>query len=135
MIRKVIEDVGVDAGLIMIADREYFEQRHPKYLDEKLSKIIEVPISKYKVTWTIPNTWHGNVSGNGVLDVTSGKVVVSDPCYILQHENVPQLWDKWLLETDYGVNPPNGTLILDKMGGDGVYTVYLELESQQDTNS
>lgn len=129
MIKKKVTNVGVDAGIIMVCDREYYEKRNPGYLDKDLSKVIEVPIGKYKVKWKIPHTHNGNVSGDGILDVTTGEVVVSDPCYILGHvHNNPNFWSQWLDETDYCNNAPDGTLILDKMGGDGEYVVHLGLE-------
>jgi hypothetical protein len=127
MINKKVTNVGVDAGIIMIADRAYFEERNPGFLNEKLSKVIEVPTGKYKVEWKIPKTWNGAVSGNGILDVTTGEVVISDPCYILQNKNIPFFWDDWLNETNFCAKVPEGTLILDKMGGDGEYVVHLKL--------
>ena len=49
-------------------------------------------------------------------------MIVSDPCYCIED------WDKFLKDTDYGSCTKPGTVILDKMGGDGCYTVYIELE-------
>jgi hypothetical protein len=125
MIMKRVNQISVDSGLIMICDREYYRNKEPR-LDKRLSRVIEIPVGKYSTYWRIPKTWNGGISGNGVLNVTSGKVVISDPCYVISNQG--DYWMNWLNETDYGSKPPEGTLILDKMGGDGTYTVYLSLE-------
>ena len=48
------------------------------------------------------------------------------PKYI-QHENNDN-WDRFLKDTDFANKPKQGTVVLDKMGGDGQYTVYISLE-------
>ena len=62
------------------------------------------------------------------INCSTGKIIVTDPCYILGHvEDNPNFWMEWLDETNYGKNTPEGTLILDKMGGDGEYNIRLSL--------
>ena len=124
-ISKRVNRIGVDAGLIMICDREYYRDKEPR-LDPRLSRVIDIPVGQYHAFWRIPKTYNGDVSGSGVLNVTSGKVVISDPCYVISDKD--EYWMNWLNETDYGSKEPEGTLILDKMGGDGIYTVYFDLE-------
>jgi hypothetical protein len=120
--------VGVDAGIIMICDEEYYKKYGYKF-DKKLSFKRKVPNGRYNCKWSIPNTWNGSVEGDGVLEVTSGTIIVSDPCYLIQDEgNSQAAWDKFLNDTEFGSNPAEGTLILDKMGGDGDYTVNVSLQ-------
>lgn len=127
---KIVKNICVDAGIIMVADHDYFEERNPEYqIEERLNKQIDVPVGTYQVNWRIPKTWNGNVSGEGVLEVSSGKVVITDPCYILGHvESNPRSWDEWLDETDFAKIVPKGTIIMNSMGGDGEYNVHLSLE-------
>ena len=130
MIRKYIKNISVDSGMIMIADREYFEERSPGFLlDKNLNKSFELtPSSDYYVDWFIAKTWNGKVHGDGKLNCSTGEIIVTDPCYILQDiEDKPNFWMEWLNETDYGNDAPEGTLILDKMGGDGEYNIKLDL--------
>jgi hypothetical protein len=130
MIKKRVAGVGVDAGMIMICDQDYYE-KYKGFIDNRISKTIDVPTARYDVSWMIPESWNGTVSGKGVLDVTSGKVIISDPCYVIPGER----WDEWLKDTNMGENPPAGTLILDNMGGDGEYRVFLELENATNTEN
>jgi hypothetical protein len=126
---RVAKNISVDAGIIMIADRDYFEKRNPGFINESLLwKEIVLPAGKYHVVWKIPKTWNGNVAGDGILEVISGRVLIGDPCYILGHvPDKPNFWSDWLDETHYAEIPPEGTLILDKMGGDGCYDVHMSL--------
>ena len=123
MIKEFIKDVGVDAGLILISDKDYYEKYGMEDLREDLSKVIDVPPGKYRVHWEIEDTWNGEVDGDGILNVTSGSVVISDPCYLI----IDSMWSQALKDTDYFQNEPEGTVVLDKMGGDGCYNVLIEL--------
>lgn len=123
----VVRDIGVDAGLIMICDEKYYEEKNSEY-DPELSKVIKLDPGKYYVKWKINNTWNGNVNGFGTLNAPSGNIIISDPCYCIKNES----WEEWLDETNYGMDVPDGCLILDKMGGDGSYDVRLELNKIQE---
>lgn len=125
---KVIRNVGVDAGLIMVSDFDFFNQFKSKKFEERLSYKIDVPIGTYDVHWKIPHTWVGPVDGDGILEVTSGIVVVSDPCYLIDDHNE---WIDLLNKTNYLQEPPPGTIVLDKMGGDGTYNVHLNLKRRK----
>jgi hypothetical protein len=115
--------VGVDAGLIMICDEKYYEKYGYKF-EERLSQKRKVKNGKYLCKWNIPDTYNGDVEGEDILEVTSGTIIVSDPCYCIEESN----WDKFLDVTNFCENPEPGTVVLDKMGGDGVFTIYVDLE-------
>lgn len=120
-----VEGVGVDAGMIMIADEDYYIGNNGK-VDWKLAKLIELDPGSYDVKWKIRETWEGPIEGRGVVEITSGKMVISDPCYNIREEN----WHKWLDDTDYGKRCRRDVIIIDKMGGDGSYCVELEINKR-----
>jgi hypothetical protein len=125
-------NIGVDAGLILVADYNYLKNKNPTESDlkelKRLGKTLTVKNGSYRVGWSIRNTWNGNIKGTGHLDITSGKVIVVDPCYVLQNGN-QERWMKWLEENDHGrdVSATNA-FILNKMGGDGLYNVTMDFE-------
>jgi len=119
----IAKDICVDAGLIMIFDKDYINQygfREDNSIDG--GKEMNIDPGTWRCYWDIEETYNGPVDGHGILEVTSGKVLIIDPCYVLED------WDKWLKDTDCGCIVPDGTLILDSMGGDGTYEVVLRLE-------
>lgn len=122
-----VYNVGVDSGLIIIADLDYFKKREGYKFEERLSSVHNIDPGEYHVEWNIEDTYNGPVEGSGILKVTSGKVVVSDPCYLVQDTKGKDNWGKMLDETDYFQSPPDGTIILDSMGGDGCYNVNIRL--------
>ena len=122
---KKIKEIGVDAGIIMICDEEYYK----KYSDSpnfnpSLTKLIKIKPGTYRINWSIKNTWKGDISGSDVLSVESGRVIISDPCYCIRDED----WDKWLNDTDFGKHINGNAFIIDSMGGDGTYDIDLNLE-------
>jgi hypothetical protein len=128
----VLDDVGVDAGMIMICDESYYKDYNYKK-ESDLIKEIKLPNGSYNVNWFIKDTWNGEIFGCGVVEVTSGVIIVSDPCYCIKKESenyVGDVWDKWLHDTDFGMNEPEGCIIIDEMGGDGSYKLELELEKE-----
>ena len=116
-----VSGVGVDSGTIMICDESYYEKYGYKF-DERLSFKKKVPNGRYNCSWNIKETWNGDVDGDGILEVTTGVVIISDPCYCVDH------WDQLLNESDTLFNTPEGTVVLDKMGGDGEYEVNISLQ-------
>lgn len=118
--------IGVDSGTIMICDTSYYEKYGYKF-EKELSKKRKIPNGKYYCFWHIPKTWNGSVEGDGILNVTTGEIIVSDPCYCIQNESDSK-WMKFLDDTSYCNKPEEGTVILDKMGGDGEYSVYIRLD-------
>ena len=84
------KDISVDSGLIVIADIDQFKNYNlGKHHEERKDLYKEFDIIKgvYEVKWKISNSWNGRVSGEGRLKISSGKMVVVDPCYFIS--------DKW----------------------------------------
>ena len=118
----LFKNVGVDAGIIMIADEDFFKKYSSYKFDTRLSKFTTLEKGKYAVEWSIKNIYNGPVQGKGILEVTSGRVIVSDPCYLIDdHDEWTKILDTYNFLTS--ANPPEGTLVLDEMGGDGDYNV------------
>ena len=115
--------VGVDSGTIMICDEDYYKKYEYRF-EDRLSFKRKIPNGRYSCKWCIPHTWNGRVQGRGILEVKSGTIIVSDPCYCVEQDN----WSKVIHDTDCLNKLPEGVLLLDKMGGDGEYTVKISLE-------
>ena len=109
---NIVANTGVDAGMIMVCDAKGYSG----------VDTYSVPNGKYKVEWRIAETWNGSIDGEGIIEVTSGEIIVTDPCYVIGDKE----WMKWLEDTNYGDNVDNA-IIIDEMGGDGYYTVHLGL--------
>lgn len=125
--KLVANSIGVDAGMIIVADADYFTERGHDISDKSgfLGESFEVENGVYNVKYEIPETWHGKLKGKTILEVKSGKIIVSDPCYIIDNDK----WMDWLNQTSYGekINSSQA-FILDEMGGDGCYDVILDLK-------
>jgi len=119
----VARNIGVDSGTIFLADKNFYGFGR-KLIGKKYQKVFTVEPGNYKVQWKIKTLFDGYVDGVGEVNITSGKLVVSDPCYIVPEDK----WDKLLEDTNYFKNEPDGTIVLDKMGGDGIYNVEMVLE-------
>jgi len=123
------KDIGVDSGTIMVSDMAFYTPK-PKPRDPRtpdglsLYKTLDVPSGLYECVVSIGKTWNGRVEVKGDVLITTGKLVVSDPCYLYPSE----YWGKLLGSTDYLRSPPAGTVVMDKMGGDGVYNVKVKLK-------
>jgi len=125
--KRNIHGIGVDAGMIIIADKDYFNPTADT--NNHLVQSIEVKPGTYQVSWSIPSTFHGPQGGIQNLYIPSGTLIIGDPCYIIPDED----WHEWLNITNYGKNLGTHTaFILDSMGGDGYYTVKLNLIRQCD---
>lgn len=124
--KYTVTGIGVDAGMIIVADMDYLNRvpSPEKKEIKRLGKVIQVPNGSYKVNWFIPDTGNGDISGQQELEVTSGKVMVIDPCYCIGKEGND--WGDWLDATDFGANVNDDqAFIIDEMGGDGEYEVEL----------
>jgi hypothetical protein len=122
--KKLIKDVGVDAGMIMISDIDHYKKYENDYdIDLNLSQLIRIKPGTYRVNWNINNTWNGDISGSGIVKIESGEMIISDPCYCIHDNN----WDKWLEDTNYGKIEPDNSIIIDQMGGDGSYDINLDM--------
>ena len=120
--------------MIIVCDLSYIDEfgRRSDH-DEKLGKKFDIPNGVYYVKWNIPKTWNGPISGVNELEVTSGKIIVIDPCYVIgkNDDNVKSDgWMNWLNKTGFGKNVNSSkAFIIDSMGGDGCYKVKMEFET------
>ena len=126
------KNIGVDSGLILVADLDFYRKHNKGALDftPKYQKQFELPNGEYVVEWGIKGTWNGDVSGIGKLTVTSGFAIISDPCYLIQDD----AWQKFLDDYEHEIYEGHhikGCVLLDKMGGDGSYTVELKITNLQ----
>ena len=128
---RYVNGVGVDAGIIAFASKSVFEAFDPNAtFDESLIKIIEVPPGLYKVEYDIPDTWNGRCEGKGYLNIPDGKLIISDPCYIIGHthdDTGNDLWSKFLKLTYYAYVPLHNMMLCGDMGGDGCYNIQVHL--------
>ena len=130
------DNIGVDAGLIMVADISYAKDVKKfgfcKKELERLGKTFEVPNGKYMVRWIINNTWNGNIEGVEEITVNGGAIFICDPLYPIGKDTKGNHTDglgEWLEDTDFGKElHSDKAFIIDSMGGDGEYTVNLILE-------
>lgn len=127
MIEINVSNIGVDAGIIMICDESYYD-KFDKEINHNLSKEIGIEPGVYNVEWSIIETWLGSINGKGIVNVPTGKIIISDPCYCAKD------WDKWLDETEYGKSCGDGVILIDEMGGDGVYNINLKMEEKKNEN-
>ena len=145
--KLVAENIGVDAGLIMVADIAYAKdvKKFGFCMKElkRLGKIFEVPNGRYKVEYRIPYMREdddGNLmededicSGHEELTVTGGKVFIVDPCYPIGKDakgnHVGDKWGEWLTDTDFANElHSEKAFTISSMCGDGGYEVHLTLE-------
>jgi hypothetical protein len=145
---KTFKVISVDSGCIMVADLDYVTAQGWSYPNkDQLLKVIQdhdgcvhdLPVGEYLTTLVIKNTWNGIISQCGLLKVTSGKIVVIDPCYVcdapreqgtskeLNPEN-QEAWGEWCERTNYGDVSPEGIVLMANMGGDGEYTVNAQFQ-------
>jgi hypothetical protein len=148
---KTFNGISVDSGCIMMADLDWVKAQGWSYPDlDQLVKVIEdhdgaihdLPVGDYYAELKINNTYNGNVGAGGLLHVTSGKIVVIDPCYVCDNPREKQTyeylkpsnseaWTKFCEETNYGDYSPEGIVLMNNMGGDGEYTVHAEFRKLQ----
>ena len=125
-----IKRVGVDAGMIMVCDEDYYNYygKTINYGKNEFgvvcSQKFDIEPGVYNVEWSIKNTWNGDIAGKGIIRIVSGRLTVSDPCYCIRD------WDKWLAETNIGDNVSDNVILIDEMGGDGCYDIDLKLSKQ-----
>lgn len=148
---NVFKGISVDSGCIMVADLDWVIQQGWSYpnkdqlelvIKDHDGKIHELPVGDYFAEIKINNTWNGNVGAGGLLHVTSGKIVVIDPCYLcdspreqgtsihLKPDNA-DAWSKFCEESEYGDKSPEGIVLMNRMGGDGEYTVRIDFKKLQ----
>lgn len=116
MIEFTAHGIGVDAGMIVITDQ--------KDMDGSKGYICPIKNGNYKVKWRIVNTWNGEIHGTGIVYITTGYIMVVDPCYVIDNS----VWHSVLEQTNYFKSPPPGWVVIDSMGGDGCYDVTVKLK-------
>jgi hypothetical protein len=125
-------NIGVDSGTILIADSDFYKSINncqcEIFEENEYQEIHEVPTGIYEIKCNIDETWNGKYKAFGRIIVTSGKLVVSDPCYVVEDDR----WQDLLIKTGYLSFLFNGTLLLDGMGGDGSYDVDIDLKKVAD---
>lgn len=137
-------DINVDSGCILVCDLDYIKEfNYCKSEIKRLGKTFDIPKGQYKVDYRLPNIFEDEegvkredddiCSGrNETLNITSGKLVVIDPCYTIGKDSngdeIGDEWGDWLNKTNYGHGiPDNKGFIIDNMGGDGCFVVEIEL--------
>lgn len=123
-------DVSVDSGMIMVSDKNCYKNYGyiDKYHDRDLNYEFKVSPGKYKCLWSINNSYNGPIAGSKEIEITSGILVVSDPCYLIEEE----CWSRFLDDTDLGDDPLDGSFIIDEQGGDGSFHLLLTLTPIQE---
>ena len=132
--------IGVDAGMVVVGCLNYKKEVKEFGFDSKelkrLGKVFDVPNGKYKVNYhciydedTVDE--YDVIEGSGELLVTSGKIFIVDPCYVIGTEG--NKWGDWLDKTDYGRNlNSNKIFLLDAIHDDGGYDIELNLVKMSD---
>jgi hypothetical protein len=144
--RLTAEDIGVDAGMIMVADVSYLKTVKTRKDPTRFGKVFDVPRGTYKVSWKAgcgdiggehdedSQFYDDAKTGTATLKVTSGKVFVSDPCYVIgskresKNPAARDYWSEWLEKTDFGKDTGTDKAFVIDVGDDGGYQVDLELE-------
>lgn len=120
-----IKGVPVDSGLIVIADKDHYKDYNPNF---KISSYLFLKKTfapgTYKIKAVINKSWNGRVIKESTVEITSGTLYVCDPCYLIQKVNTLD-WAEYF--ENYKSGKHNDVLILDSMGGDGLYDVELEI--------
>ena len=126
---KQVEGIGVDAGLIIVADASFAKKK-----DFNKDNIVSIPNGRYKIKIIVYDTWRGTVNTQGELKITTGKMIITDPCYIIEDEKWLEFLNMifkdrtTLREKNYEYLRSEGIVIADNMGGDGVYKVGIKLD-------
>lgn len=77
-----IKRVGVDAGMIMVCDEDYYNYygKTIKYGKNEFgvvcSQKFDIEPGVYNVEWSIKNTWNGDIAGKGIIRIVSGRLTV-----------------------------------------------------------
>lgn len=122
---KKIKNVCVDAGIIIVSDASIVEMNREEYKKQ----IFKIDNGLYNITASIGDTWNGAVETTGQVLVTTGEIIVVDPCYIIG--KLDNGWNEWLDKTEYGDNVENA-FVCSNMGGDGIYDVELTINKIED---
>jgi len=81
---KITGEFEVDTGGIVVIDFQQIPSIHGVFYwktDEEKCKKVEIDPGRYEIQYSVPNTWYGPVTGKEVIDVSSGQLIIGDPCY------------------------------------------------------
>ena len=126
--KKTKANAEVDSGQIVICDSE--KNTNDKNGDYS---IIELNPGRYITHWEIKNSWNGTIFGTGIVDCPSGKIIVTDPCYIFSEKEYKTLWalahplKETSAITDHVTLAKKGITLINTMGGDGSYKIEITL--------
>jgi len=135
---KAIGLASVDSGIICITDWEnlkneagnaYQNRMDDRNIDVEIFEDIDPGL--YNVYVCIPETWNGDVESFGSLRVTSGKLIVTDPCYWFDNERDGNgNWNKFLDKFGMCIDTKSNEdfQFISSMGGDGNYHFFISLE-------
>lgn len=125
-----IKYVHVASGQIFIGDVDTinkFETHLPGWEAKLSNNIVTVVPGRYNCEYSLPHLWENRrVGGECVLEVTSGKIAVIDPCYAFNNDTDVDTWKK-VIDSIESLSSTPGVIICDNMGGDGDYRVVLRL--------
>lgn len=125
LIDLVFHKTPVDSGCIMLADPSHYKDWEGKYGP---THEVSVPNGDYIAEWFMPVSWleeNANPTKQP-LKITTGKLWVSDPCYIVNDFK----WRRYLETYGYAFEKvPRGVIAINT-GGDGKFTVIVQLWKQ-----
>ena len=127
---KLVElTVGVDAGCFAVCDASFIEDYGGEAVVDCLdSHVLKMEPGKYKVHLEIEDTWRGPLDQTFDIELRSGKVIVSDLCYMIKD---PDTWDKLLRETNYLQNLVSPKCHVVETGGDGGFFTKIEFTRRE----
>jgi len=124
-------DVCVDTGVICVTDIENLKHEAGNAFKDVRDKrysgfSFDVEPGTYRVDVSIPDTWNGEVEESYDIEVRSGTVVVTDPCYWF--DNVDhEMWSDFLDKYEFCQRSSDEFMFVSSMGGDGTYSVSVTL--------
>lgn len=108
-----VRNISVDSGYILISDMDIYQEEVNR--DSKLYKVIKVDKGIYKVKVKC----NDDEVKEGYIQIRSGYMVVSDPCYHIEDDRE---WDVF-----YGDLDPNSKDYLLLEVSDGTYKLVIEM--------
>ena len=85
-------DVNTKSGLVLVADIDYFPAGASSVPVLQYGEILQLPKGQYKVQWKIDDTIAGEICCEDKLEISGGMVVIIDPQYVVENQQL----QKWL---------------------------------------
>jgi len=128
MIKKTVIR-NTEVGNFILCDVAYLESYGGKPL-----KFIRIPIGKYtadisvksKGGWFLPAS---KLKKKGLLQISSGKLFVGDPCEVFKGQNAEKRWDTFITKTQLLKKVP-ATIQVIETAGDGLGEISFTLTKQ-----